>query len=46
MTKEGVLMSKPSKGLEEVKKQLMEDKEFKAEYENLKKDDLRIQKQQ
>lgn len=39
-------MSKPGKRLEDVKKQLMEDEEFKEEYENLQKDYLRTQKQQ
>ncbi len=36
MRKEGAVMRKPSVTFEEVKKQLMEDDEFKAEYENLK----------
>jgi DNA-binding XRE family transcriptional regulator len=34
--KEGAMMSKASVKFEEIKKQLMKDSQFKAEYENLK----------
>lgn len=39
-------MRKPGLRLEEVKKQMMEDEEFKEEYENLQNDYLRTHEQQ